>query len=301
MENRKTYLQGLFYGIISNLAWGFFPLYWILLKDVEATEVLANRIIWSFFFMLLYCTLWKKEKILYLVKDRKLMLQLFICGAVMSINWGVYIWAVTHNHVLDASLGYFIIPLILVAIGAIFFKEKFNLTQLIAIILAFVGVAYFTWQHGSFPVVGMVIAISFAIYGSIKKQLKIESMLSLTLETAMMLPFALAYLIYLISTGQSAFTNISISTDALLICAGIVTALPLLWFGISATKIPFSTNGFLQYISPTCQLFLGIFFFNESFTKAHTICFSFIWVGLALYSADMIYQIWKEKKQLRNS
>ncbi len=297
MDNKKVYLRGVFYAFISYLTWGFFPIYWKQLSHVSPVEILTHRVLWSFVFMLFLSLFWKKEKLLPLFKNKRLILTLFACGTLVTLNWGVYIWAVNNNHILDASLGYYINPLVSILLGTIFFKERFNKIQLLSIILACLGVAYLTFNYGRLPIISIILSLSFAIYGSLKKRLTISSMQSLTIETLLMSPFALTYLIFLFSKGSNSIFNISFSTDILLMCAGIVTALPLYWFGISATKIPLSTNGFLQYITPSCQLLLGIFLFKEHFSEAHIVCFSLIWAGLFLYSLDILKRTWKRKRK----
>lgn len=293
MTDQKNHLQGVFYCLLSYTVWGLFPLYWRLLKNVSPMEILAHRVLWSFVFMYLLCVFWKKKSLRQVFKDKKQMLKLVLCGSIISVNWGLYIWAVSNNHVVDASLGYYINPLLNVLLGVLFFKERLNKIQIIAVVLVFSGVVYFGYEHGSLPWISLILGLSFAIYASIKKTLSIGSLQGLTIETLSVTPIALLYLSSLFFRHENAIFAISPLITVLLIMAGIVTALPLFWFGIAANKIPLSTIGFLQYISPTLQLLIGIMVFGEAFTTAHAICFYCIWAGLLLYSVNLVASIKK--------
>jgi chloramphenicol-sensitive protein RarD len=291
MIDQKTDLKGVFYCALSYFTWGLFPLYWKLIRNVSALEILAHRIFWSFIFMYLLYMMRKKQPLHLCFKDKKLILKLGLCGVLICINWGIYIWAVNNNHIVDASLGYYINPLFNVLLGIVFFRERLNRMQIVAVLLAFTGVAYFTINHGTFPWISLVLGLSFALYASIKKTLSVSSLQGLTIETSLVMPFALFYLAFLFFRQENAIFAISTSTTILLILAGVVTALPLFWFGIGANKLPLSTIGFLQYISPSLQLLIGIVVFGEDFQTNHVICFIFIWTGLALYSFDMVKKL----------
>jgi chloramphenicol-sensitive protein RarD len=245
--------------------------------------------------MYLFCVVWKRKSLFSVLKDKKQTLKLALCGVVISVNWGLYIWAVNNNHIVDASLGYYINPLLNVLLGILFFKERLNRMQIIAFALAFAGVAYFTYDHGSLPWISLVLGLSFAIYGSLKKTLTVSSLQGLTVETLLITPAALFYLTFLFAKHENAIFAVSPTITLLLIFAGLVTALPLYWFGIAANKIPLSTIGFMQYISPTLQLLIGVTVFGEAFTTAHVVCFCCIWAGLAVYSGDMVRRIKKVK------
>ena len=293
MTKQKNHLQGVLYSLLCYTVWGLFPLYWKLLKDVSPVEVLAHRILWSFVFMYLFCVFWKRKSLRPVFKDKKQTLKLALCGGIISVNWGLYIWAVSNNHVVDASLGYYINPLLNVLLGILFFKERLNRAQTVAVVLAFAGVAYFSYDHGSLPWISLILGLSFAIYASIKKTLTVSSLQGLTVETLLVTPMALLYLTFLFSKHENAIFAISPLMTFLLIMAGVVTALPLFWFGIATGKIPLSTIGFLQYVSPTLQLLIGVVVFGEAFTTAHVVCFCCIWTGLALYSGDMVKRMKK--------
>jgi chloramphenicol-sensitive protein RarD len=203
---------------------------------------------------------------------------------MISTNWFTYIWAVNNDHIVDTSLGYYINPLLAVFLGVSVLKEKITKLQLIALILASAGIILITLQHGTIPWISLVLAISFALYGLLKKMLKVDSLTGLALETAILTPAAFAFIIFKQFNGTGAIGTISIITSILLMGAGIVTATPLLLFAKAAKSVELSTVGFLQYISPTIGLVLGVFVFNETFTKIHLLSFGFIWAALILYS-----------------
>ena len=218
---------------------------------------------------------------------------------LMTLNLGLYIWAINHHYIVESSLGYYINPLFSILFASLFLKEKLNKSQKTAILFALAGVVYFTVDYGRFPIISLVLATSFAIYGLMKKKMCVDATAALTVETAWIMPIAFVYVSFLCATGSSALNSLNIATILLLIGAGIVTALPLLWFGKAAERIPLSTLGFLQYFSPTLQLLLGVLLYNESFTKSHIVCFSCIWVGLMIYSFDIIRSITKKKNVIK--
>ena len=212
------------------------------------------------------------------------MKYLLITGTLISANWGVYIWAVNNNHVVDASLGYYINPLINVVLGYLFLNERLNKLQRVALFMALVGVTYLTIDYGKFPVIALFLASTFAAYGLLRKKAKVDAVPALTIETALVAPLALVFLISTFITNKSTYTFSDFSTLILLLGAGPATAIPLLLFGKAAETVPLSILGFVQYLSPSLQLFIGLFIFKEPFTSAHLICFSFIWFGLLLFS-----------------
>ena len=219
-------------------------------------------------------------------------------GIIVSINWGVFIYAVNSGQILEASLGYFINPLISIVLGMFFFGEKLNKTQYIAFSSAIAGVVYLTINYGHFPWIAIFLAITFGIYGMLKKKMNYDSMSGLAVETTLVAPFALCYLIFGVSGGGESFITYPVSTSLLLVLAGVVTMLPLYWFGIAAVKIPLNSIGFFQYIAPTMKLFIGIYIFHESFTTTHLIAFIFIWIGLVIYVGDIIIR--SSKREIKN-
>lgn len=292
----SEYRKGLLYGVICYLTWGLFPLYWKMLEHVSSVEILCHRIIWSCVFMAVFFLGIRKLKFRNYIRGAKQYLSLLFTGALMTLNWGLYIWAINHHYIVESSLGYYINPLFSVLFASLFLKEKLNRSQKVAILFALVGVVYFTIDYGRFPIISLVLATSFAIYGLMKKKMGVDATAALTVETMWMMPLAFGYVTFLCVTGCSALNSFSLITTLLLLGAGVVTALPLLWFGKAAERIPLSTLGFLQYFSPTLQLFLGVLLYNESFTYSHIVCFACIWVGLLIYSVDIFRTIKKNKK-----
>lgn len=272
------------YALGAYTLWGVFPLYWHLITKVSAVEILAHRIFWSAIFMFILAWYVYKIKLIPVLKNWKQMKYLLITGTLISANWGVYIWAVNNNHVVDASLGYYINPLINVVLGYLFLNERLNKLQRVALFMALVGVTYLTIDYGKFPVIALFLASTFAAYGLLRKKAKVDAVPALTIETALVAPLALVFLISTFITNKSTYTFSDFSTLILLLGAGPATAIPLLLFGKAAETVPLSILGFVQYLSPSLQLFIGLFIFKEPFTSAHLICFSFIWFGLLLFS-----------------
>ena len=281
----KNSISGVFYGAIASLTWGFLPIYWKLLKDIPADEILAHRIFWSFLFVggILLC----KNGIGVIretLKDRKNVRNVLLCSFLISINWGINIWAVNSGNILQASMGSYINPLMVVLLGMTVLKEKLNALKYVSIGFAAVGVALITIQFGRIPWVALLIAASFALYGLFKKLLKAEPLVGLALETSALMPLALGYMLFKFFSGQSALYSVSMSTFIILLFSGIATSMPLFWYAMGASRVKFSTLGILQYIAPTINLFIGVFVYGEKFTSTHLLSFGFIWIGLIIYS-----------------
>lgn len=276
---------GVFYGAISFISWGVLPLYWKLLKTVPSDQILAHRILWSFVFMTgLLAYRGELGKLREIMKDRRSMRQLLLSAVFITVNWGLYIWAVNADHIVEASMGYYINPLIVVVLGMTVLKERLGGLQYGALALAAAGVLYMTVQYGRFPWIALSLALSFALYGLFKKLVQVESAAGVALETMIITPVALAYILYGLFKGSSAVPDASPGVLALLLLSGAVTAIPLLWFGMGAQRVQLSTIGFLQYISPTIQLTVGTLVFREPFSHTHLISFGLIWIALLLYS-----------------
>lgn len=294
-SNHKTpsYNQGILYSLSCYVAWGVFPVFWKAITGVPAVNVLAHRIVWSFVLLFIWVFFNNRKTFVSYMKQPKLLLRLGLAGFVISANWGIYIYAVASNQIVEAGLGYYINPLINVLLGYIFLKERLATMQKVAVVLALIGVAYFTISYGKFPWISLILATTFGLYGLLKKKANLESMPALTVETMMVFPFALAFLFYTSGSNPATpFFPPSLLTSSLLILSGLITAIPLFWFAKSAQVIPLSTIGFIQYISPTLQLLLGIFIYGETFGVEYLICFAFVWAGLAFY----IISILKGKK-----
>lgn len=286
---KKEIKQGVLYAGLSYLIWGILPVYWKLLEHVNAEDILANRIFWSFVFMMVVLFFSKKIGDLFLVlkgfkQNRKEMYALIIASLLISTNWFIYIWAVNHHHMIEASLGYYINPLVSVLLGVIFLKEKLSPAQYVSFIIAGIGVLILGISYGKFPWISIVLAFSFGVYGLAKKMIKVDSAVGLTLETMVVTPFALAYMVFLFFNGEHALFAGSVTTNLLLVGAGAATALPLLYFAKGAQKIPLSMLGLLQYIAPTITLILGVLVYGEQFTKHHLQAFIFIWSALTIYT-----------------
>ena len=282
---------------------GILPIYWKFINEVPALEILAHRVIWSFIFVLIIVVLLKRKilKNFFQVQmsQKKTWLGLFLASLFISINWFTYIYAVNTNHIVEASLGYYINPLVAVLLGVFVLREKVNKLQAISFVIAGIGVIYMTVSVGKLPWISLILALSFGFYGLSKKLIKVDSILGLLLETLFVLPFALLFLAYLGVNDQQSFSTGSIKNDLFLLGSGIATALPLLWFGIGAQKIPLYMVGFLQYISPTISLILGVLMYGESFTKDHVVTFACIWIAIAIFTISNIRQGIKKRKVSR--
>lgn len=292
MTNEK---KGMISAILAYGIWGFFPVYWKVLEHVNSIEILLNRIIWSFVFTILFIFIIGQKKALIedlklLWKEKKMFLSLVLASFVISCNWFLYIWAVTHDHVVETSLGYYINPLITVLFGVIFFKERLSKAQLLAVFIALAGVAIMTIRYGKIPWVALGVALSFAIYGALKKKIRLNATRGLAIETLLILPFALIYYIFIMSTNSVSFLHIDWKTDLFLILGGVVTACPLVLFAIGARALPQSILGFFQYISPTLILILGVIIYHEPFTSIELISFSIIWIAIISFSLSTIIE-----------
>lgn len=299
MTNKKNY--GVLFAAGSYALWGILPIYWKLIENVISMEILAHRILWAFVFVSLiiaYTRQW--DEIKKALSDKRQVFYIFISAIFITINWGLYIWAVNSNRILDASLGYYINPLFVVVVAMVFFKEKLDRYKTIALILASIGVIVLTIEYGSFPWVSVALAVTFGLYGAMKKLTKTNSITGLALETAVITPLALAFIAFRQISGQGAFGRETFGVVLLLMGAGIVTAVPLLLFAKGAKSIPLSTLGFTQYISPTISLILGVFVYKESFDTAHMISFCFIWFGLTIYSMSQLGFL-KVKEKIGNT
>lgn len=286
---KRARRQGMLAALATYLIWGVLPLYWNLLARASANEILAHRIVWSFLFMLLVLGLtkrWQRFKVdcrgLWQNKRRGGIL--LAAAFIISINWLTYIWAVNHNHVIDTSIGYYINPLMSVLFGIIFFREHIGGLKKICILLAAIGIFSMTYQLGSLPWVSVVLAVSFSVYGALKKQLQLNPFSSITLETLLMLPFALPYIARLMMLPENHFSLGTPDLALFLMGTGVVTAVPLVLFSYGANLLPLNVLGFFQYISPTIGLLLGIFFFHEEFGLAQISALGFIWVALGLFT-----------------
>lgn len=294
----NEFKRGILFAFAAYFLWGVLPIYWDLIHGFGAFEILAYRIVFSMIFMVLIVIISNKTKSFInnfnqLIKQPIQLIAIIAAGYVITINWGTFIWAVTNGHVLQSSLGYYINPLISILLAFIFLKERFNKFEWIAIILAFIGVLYMTFEIGEFPYVSLLLAFSFGLYGLIKKLVPIDAISSITIECIVTAPAGIIYLWYVIQQGHNSFgMNIS---SLWIVFSGAVTAIPLILFSAGAKRIPLSLTGFLQYIGPTLMFILGVFVFKEPFDIHQFITFIFIWLGIIVYSISQYLKIKKSK------
>ncbi|PRC92340.1 rarD: protein RarD [Solimicrobium silvestre] len=285
----------------SYSVWGLFPLYFKSISNVAPMEILAHRILWAMPFLLLIIACRTQWAWIPNVIKRPKVLGGFIASALLlSCNWFIYIWAVNNGHVIDSSLGYFINPIVNVLLGFILLKERLRPIQWLAVGIAGCGVSWLALQSGHMPWISLALAISFGIYGLLRKTAALGALEGLSLETIILFPCALAYVTYLSSQGASTFTTtlaIDSTTTWLLLAAGPITAIPLLLFAAGARLIPMSTLGLLQYIAPSIQLLLGVWLFHEPFNGARLAGFVIIWSALILYSAEGLWRAYQQNKQ----
>lgn len=292
--------RGVIYAAAAFFIWGLFPLYWKPLHEVPALQILCHRIVWSAVFVAMILVWqrnwrWLGEALRDVHKLKIFALSSFL----LSLNWLIYIWAVNENRVVEASLGYFINPLVNVLLGRFFLGERLTRTQSLAVGLATLGVAWITLGVGSLPWVALTLAGSFGLYGLLRKKAPLPSLEGLALETFMMTPPALILLFWLHSQGQGAFGTLGLGLDLLLMGAGVVTAIPLLLFASGARRLKLATVGLIQYLGPTIQLMLGVLLYGEPFGPERAIGFALIWAALALYSGHGLFSYWKEKRLAR--
>lgn len=275
--------RGLGFGLGAYLIWGFLPLYFLLLAGVTAGEIVADRIVWSLVLLIgILAVAGRFGKLLAVLRDTRTLGLLAISAALISVNWLVYIWAVQHDHVLAASLGYFLNPLVNVLIGVVVLGERLTRTQMAAVALAAAGVIVLAVGAGAGLWISLTLAVSFAFYGLVRKVAPVESLEGLTIETGLLTPIALGYMAWLASNDALVFGD-AVGMTGLLVLAGAITAVPLLLFAGAARLLPYSTLGLLQYLAPTLQFLLAITVFGEVMTLSHIVCFALIWSGLALY------------------
>ncbi len=291
-------------GIVNALAayfmWGFAPIYFKLLVDIGAGEILMHRIIWSSIFLLLLVLISQKWLVfVQLCKQPKAIARLTLSAAVLAVNWLIFIWAINNGHLLDASLGYFINPLFNVALGMLFFSERLRRNQKMAVGLAAFGVIVQLFTVGSLPVVSLVLASSFAIYGVLRKKMHVDSIVGLLIESLLMLPVAIIYWLYFVESPTADLTLNSGVLNTTFVMAGIVTTAPLLCFTAAAKRLTLSSLGFFQYIGPSIMFLLAIVFYKESMQGAEFLTFVFIWSALALYSFDAYKNIKRAKIYLQ--
>ncbi|CVG80001.1 EamA family transporter RarD [Serratia marcescens] len=289
MDAKQT-RQGIFFALAAYFMWGIAPAYFKLIQQVSADEILTHRIIWSFFFMLALISLGRSwPKVRAACQNRKRLLLLAVTALLIGGNWLLFIWAVNNHHMLEASLGYFINPLVNVLLGMLFLGERFRRMQWVAVALAFTGVLVQLWQFGSLPIIGLGLAFSFAFYGLLRKKIAIDAQTGMLIETLWLLPVAAAYLFLFADSPTSHLSANPWSLNLLLVAAGIVTTVPLLCFTAAATRLRLSTLGFFQYLGPTLMFLLAVTFYGETIGQDKLVTFGFIWAALILFTLDALY------------
>lgn len=283
-------MQGWHFALLCYMTWGMFPIYWSPLYQsaMPAEQILAHRVVWSALFVMLLLVVFKQWRgILQAIRQPKI-LGIFLLSALMiGINWLIYLWALVNQHILDASLGYFINPLLNVFLGRVVLKERLNITQLIALFSTFVGILWLAVPAGQVPWIALMLAATFAFYGLIRKLAPMEALVGFSLETFLMLPFALAYLYFCQTQGSFVFSELNSLQTAVLLGSGVATALPLIWFAKGARKISMSLLGMLQYISPTLQFLCGVLLFGETLSFERLIGYLFVWFGVIVFLLGM--------------
>ncbi len=278
--------RGLIYGVLAYGLWGLAPAFWKQLAHVDAPELLAHRAVWGLgTFLVLVAIAGQGEPLVRALRDRKLLGLMFVSGALLALNWGMFVWAAIRGHLLEASLGYFINPLISVAIGTIFLRERLTRLQWIAIALAAIGVGVLTWRAGKVPYISLLLASTFGLYGTIRKLAKVDALVGSTIETALMVPIAIGYLVY--DRAFGVLGHGSAADHVLVISTGVVTAIPLILFTSAARRLPLSTVGFLQYLAPTGQFLLAVLAYGEPLAHEKLVAFGFIWTALVVFSVNL--------------
>lgn len=278
-------------GFAAFGTWGLIPIYWKLFKTVSAPEILAHRCVWTTLFLVLLLS-WQGRwpELREAACSRRTLLYCFASGLALSTNWLFFIWAVNVDRVVETSLGYFMTPLVNVLFGAIFLRERLTRWQLVSVLLALAGVLYLTLGYGKFPWVAVVLCLSFGIYGLLRKKSGTRAIPGLFLETTLLTPIALVYLLNLHQGNGVIFGSAPWAFALLLISTGVVTGLPLVWFGHAARHLRMTTVGFLQYLAPSGSFLLGVFLYHEPFTHNHLITFSLIWAALAIFTVEAVHR-----------
>lgn len=291
----RGFFQGFWAVFGAFVIWGLFPLYWHQLHQVPALQIVAHRVVWCGVLVVGWLLLrqgagWLRQA---LARPR-VPLMLGASSLLISINWGLYIWAVNNGHVVESSLGYFINPLVNVLLGVLLLHEKLNAAQRLAVASAAAGVAWLTWQLGALPWIALALALSFGSYGLIRKIAAVEAIPGLGVESVFLFLPALAYLLWTHGQGQGAFGHLPLLLDLMLVAGGAMTAIPLIWFAYGARRIPYSLVGIIQYVGPTLQLLTGVFLFGEAFSRVQAVGFGLIWAALAIYAGD---GLWRSRRR----
>lgn len=291
MDTQQT-RQGVFYALGAYFIWGIAPAYFKLIQQVSPDEIMTHRVIWSFFFMLvLVCISRHWPQVKATLQQPKKVLLLAVSATLICGNWLLFIWAVNNHHLLEASLGYFINPLLNVLVGMVFLGERFRRFQWIAVLLATCGVIVQLWKFGSVPVIALGLAVSFSLYGLLRKKIAVDAQTGMLIETTWLLPFAALYLFGIADSPTSHLSENALSLNLMLVAAGIVTTIPLMLFTAACTRLRLSTVGFFQYLGPTLMFLLAVVFYGEVMTPDKAVTFAFIWAALAIFILDAVWSL----------
>jgi chloramphenicol-sensitive protein RarD len=289
VNSRPDTTWGVVYAASAFLIWGISPIYWKALRAVPALEIILHRMVWSFFFLVPLIIIMRRwQEFIDVFKNYRTLLILLVTALIVGGNWLLYIWAVNNDYLLQASLGYYINPLVNVVLGMVFLKERLRRPQILSVLLAFAAVLYLTISYGEFPWIALMLALSFGLYGLIRKVAPVGALVGLTVETLLLSVPALIYLYYLDSRGAGTIFRVSLKLSLLLMGCALVTAIPLLFFTLGARRLYLSTLGLLQYIAPSCMFILAVFLFREPFSSVQVVTFILIWTALAIYSSDSV-------------
>jgi len=290
IKSQHTEAQiGIGYALLAFSAWGFLPIYWKLLDTVPSLEILAHRMVWSVFFLLGLLAVQKRlGEFRELFHSPKYIFMLLGTATLLGGNWFVYIYGVNTNQVIETSLGYFISPLLVILLGAVFLRERLNIWQVVAVGFAALGVLNFIWKFDSLPWIALSLAFTFSFYGLLRKMIPVKPLVGLLMETVLLAPFAAVMIVVWNVDGTG---NIRGDWEILifLVGAGVVTSLPLLWFTNAGKRLRYTTLGFIQYMTPSIQLIIGVYLFHEPFTSTHSITFGLIWAGLVIFSINSLF------------
>jgi chloramphenicol-sensitive protein RarD len=290
MTDEGRHRRGIGYGLAAYALWGAVPLFWPLVSRASALELLAHRVIWSLVICVVLLLTVVPKGWWARTGNRRSLLLLAGAAVVVSVNWGTYIWGVNHGHVVETSLGYYINPILSILVGVLFLQERLAPVQWVSVGLAGLAVLVLTVDYGRLPWIALVLATSFATYGLLKKQVNGGAVETLTVESAVLTPVALGYLVFLQSAGRMTFGQLGWSHNLLLVATGVVTVVPLLFFAAAATRLPLSTLGLVQYVAPTLQFLLGVLYFRESMSAGRWIGFALVWLALVILTAHGVRQ-----------
>lgn len=288
-EKKGIETAGMLYGIGAYGLWGLFPLYWKRLAAVPALQILMHRVVWAFIFtIILSVILGKRKAMVRLLQEPKRLLATIAAGFLISANWGIYIWAVNRGRIIETSLGYYLNPIASVALGSLLLKERLDKGIIASSVIAMIGIAILTISYGKLPWISLTLAATFSLYGLIKKMVGLDALAGLAMETAPVFPIAIGYIVVEHLAGRGSFGNVGTVETIMLILAGAVTAIPLFLYAEGLKRIPLSKMGFLQYISPTAQLTLGVLVFGESLGGVRAIAFTFILLALVVFAVTRV-------------